>query len=107
MLPDGRGHKARNYARRWGLAAALPVLETRPVGGIEADGEMRHAVVVGAFEHLAMAIEPGDRGAVGEASRHIDDLSRRRERRIQPLQQTLAAATFEGREQHLVGVARR
>src|SRR5215471_8109202 len=46
------------------------VLEAPGIGGREANGEVCALLVVVAVQHLAMAVEPGDRGAI--AQRHLE-----------------------------------
>src|SRR5471030_286354 len=88
--------RPRGVSTRLGLGTAA--VELGGGGRVECDRQMGHFLVVAAVANVAMAVQPGDRGAI--AQRYVDDP--RHARLVQAiadrLEQLVDALTRQGRD---------
>src|SRR3977135_1133473 len=78
-------------------------LELRRGGGVEGHGQKRHFAVVAAAAHLAVAVEPGHRGAFAQGNGDAAAFARRGEKIADRLEQLVDPLARQGRNRILAG----
>src|SRR5262245_48411164 len=80
------------------MAAPLPGAEAGEVRRIESDDEMRELLVVAPADDVAVPVDPGDGGAIGERHLYFHRRSRRGQDRIELVHERVAAFAGQRRD---------